>query len=711
MSFISKKRFALIKYDLCRFLFSHRLLDYFLWLIVLGSVFGFSYFIYLERTLPDPSTITSRRVSQSTKIFDSTGQTVLYDIHGQEKRTIVAWEDIAKDIKNAVLASEDSSFYSHGGLDLKGILRAFWRDVTGLSLSQGGSTITQQLVKNALLGQQKTISRKLREVILAVEIEKHYSKDELFSMYLNQIPFGSSIYGVESASLNFFGKKASEVSLSEAAILAATIKAPSYYSPYGNHVDALIGRRDFILNRMLTLNLISEKEARLALAEKPVFKKSIESISAPHFVLMVKDYLVQKYGEDMVENGGLKITTTLDSDLQKIAEEAVTKYSKINKEKYKASNSALVAIDPKTGGVLALVGSSDYFDVANQGNFNVVTSPNRQPGSSFKPFAYATAFAKGFTDYTVLFDVKTEFNPNCDSSATQIKDRYGLDCYHPQNYDGLYRGPVTMRQALSQSLNVPSVKTLYLANVEETISLARDMGITTLNGDYGLSLVLGGAEVMPIDLVSAYGVFANQGIKNNWNIIKKVEDKEGKALEEQKIDSRRVLDENIANLINDVLSDNTARSPVFGHSSSLYIPGKDVAAKTGTTQENRDAWVVGYAPNLAAGVWSGNNDNKSMTQAGAGISASGPLWHEFMAKALVKFPDERFSTPEPRISTKIMLNGSYIYSNNTSPYPEIHNILYYVDKNNPLGDFPTSPGKDPQFNNWEEAVRRFVGIY
>ncbi|OGN35899.1 MAG: hypothetical protein A2568_01320 [Candidatus Yanofskybacteria bacterium RIFOXYD1_FULL_44_17] len=675
------------------------------WLIVIGAICGFSYFIYLERTIPDPGTLVFRKVSESTKIFDRTGEILLYDIHGTEKRTVIPWEQMPISIKNAVLASEDSGFYTHKGLDIQGIMRAFWKDITGLNLSQGGSTITQQLVKNALLGQQKTISRKLREVILAIEIERRFSKDQIFWMYLNQIPFGSTLYGIEAASVNYFGKRASEMSISESATLAALIKAPSYYSPYGNHLEELFGRRDFVLDRMQSLELISAEESRSAKEEKITFKPSKEALLAPHFVIMVKEYLTQKYGEEVVENEGLKIITTLDVDLQKIAEESVTKYAAINKKQYGAKNLAMVALDPKNGGVLALVGSSDYFDIANQGNFNVITSPNRQPGSSFKPFAYAAALNKGFTDYTILFDLKTEFNPLCNPDGLQNKDKYGLSCYHPQNYDVSYRGPVTIRQSLAQSLNVPSVKTLYLAGTKETQELATNMGITTLKGDYGLSLVLGGAEVRAIDLVSAYGVFANDGIKNNWNIVARVESNDGSIMEERDVKPERVLNAQTSRLISNILSDNAARSAVFGYSSSLYIPNREVAAKTGTTQNNRDAWVLGYAPNIAVGVWSGNNDNTSMSRAGAGISASGPLWHEFMVKALARLPKEDFIKPEPVSTNKIMLDGNYIYKKDELSTPEIHSILYYIDKNNPLGPFPSNPSNDPQFNNWEWIVR------
>src|SRR3989344_4067381 len=391
-----------------------------------------------------------------------------------------------------------------------------------------------------------------------------------------------------------------------------------------------MSRRDINLRRMRSLNLISDSELGQALKEKPNFKKVQDSILAPHFVIMVREYLITKYGEDMIENGGLQVITTLDIDLERKAEDVVSKYGEIN-TRYKASNAALTAIDPKTGHILAMVGSKDYFDVEHEGNFNVALG-FRQPGSSFKPIAYAQALRKGFTDSTILFDTKTEFNPLCDSSGNQVKDPVGEDCYNPGNYDGQFRGPVTMRRALANSLNIPSVKVLYLAGIDDTIDLAHNLGITTLNdrSRLGLSLVLGGGEVRLVDMVSAYGVFANDGVRNDSNFILKITTGDGKVLEEYKTNENRALEPQTARAISDMLSDNTARSEVFGPNNSLNFPGRQVAAKTGTTQLNRDAWVLGYTPSITVGVWVGNNDNSSMTAAGAGISAAGPMWHEFM---------------------------------------------------------------------------------
>ncbi len=672
-------------------------------LAIIGLVFLLSAFAYYSAQIPDPSVIAARRINESTKIYDRTETTILYDVHGEEKRTIIPWDQIPDSVKKATLASEDSEFYTHRGIDFTGILRALYKDLTSLSASQGGSTITQQLIKKSLLSDEKTISRKIKEVVLSIKVEREFTKDEIFWMYLNQIPYGSNAYGIEAASQTYFGKPAANLKLAEAALLVGLPKAPSYYSPYGNHFSELIQRRNYILERMNDLGYIDDSTLEGTITEQPKLRPPRENIVAPHFVLMAREYLINKYGEDMVQNGGLKVVTTLDTNLQAIAEDVVTKHGQTNAEKYKANNASLVSADPKSGQILAMVGSRDYFDIENDGNFNVALG-FRQPGSSFKPFAYAKFLQKGFTDSTILFDIKTEFNPNCNSSGEQEVDVYGLKCYHPQDYDGGFRGPVTARNALAQSLNIPSVKVLYLAGVNETIDLAKDLGITTLNdrARYGLSLVLGGGEVRLIDMVMAYGVFANDGLRQLPAFILKVVAADGTVLEQYKDDQERVVDVQVARLLNDILSDNRARSPVFGFNSYLYFPDWPVAAKTGTTQENRDGWLIGYTPSLVAGVWTGNNDNKPMTRQGAGISAAGPLWHEFMGRALEGTSPEEFIKPDPVITEKIMLNGNYQETDG------IHSILHYVDRNNPLGDPPLIPASDPQYHNWEWAVQSWV---
>jgi len=534
-------------------------------------------------------------------------------------------------------------------------------------------------------------------------------------MYLNQVPYGSNAYGIESAAQTFFAKSARDLTLNEATTLAALPNGPTLYSPYGNNADLLILRKNWILGRLKEMNSITEEEYDEAVSEELEFKKAIEKINAPHFVIMVKQYLVEKYGEDFIEKGGLNVYTTLDKDLQQIAEDAVERYADHNKDVYGAHNASLVAVDPKTGYLLAITGSKDYFgesepegctegpDCKFEGNFNVALG-YRQPGSSFKPFAYSTLLSKGYPDSTILFDVPTEFNSECHPSALQLKDKYGNKCYHPQNYTGTYKGPVTIRNSLAQSLNIPSVKTLYLAGIDDTIDLAKEMGITTLNdrSRYGLSLVLGGGEVRLYDMVSSFSVFANEGVRNEALFITKIEDSDGNVLEEYTSRPERVLDTQVTRMISDILSDNNARGPMFGYNSSLFIPGKSVAAKTGTTQENRDAWTIGYSPNLTAGVWTGNNNNSRMTGNASGLSVAAPIWKYFMTRALNKFPDKQFTPPDSLSSDKPMLNGHYIY--NTGNNNQIHSILFYINKNNPLGPFPSNPFNDSQFQNWEESV-------
>ncbi|MBI3685341.1 PBP1A family penicillin-binding protein [Candidatus Azambacteria bacterium] len=671
------------------------------------------------KRLPDPLAISQLKISESTKIYDRTGSVLLYEIHGEEKRTVVPFDRMSRWIKDATIVAEDFNFYTHSGIDFKSIVRAFLVDVTRWDFAQGGSTITQQLVKNTFLTSERTLTRKIKEALLAIKIEKSYTKEEIFAFYLNQIPYGSNAYGVESAAQTFFEKGVSDLTLNEAAALAALPKAPSRYSPYGEHKDELITRRNYILDRMERVGFATPEEVKKAKGEPLVFARQKESIKAPHFVMYVKNYLEERYGVSFVENAGLKVFTTLDWDLQQKAEEVVARIGKENEKKYHAKNAAIVAVDPKTGQLLAMVGSRDYFDVAHDGNYNVATSKNRQPGSSFKPFAYAEFFKKGYPPETALFDAKTEFSANPEES------------YSPNNYDDKFRGPVSAKSALAQSLNVPSVKVLYLAGIDDVIRLAHDLGITTLQdrSRIGLSLVLGGGEVSPFDMAYAYGVFANEGVRNEKAFILKIQDAGGVIQEEWKRRKKEVLEKNVARTITAILSSNDLRAPIFGAHGPLSFDGFEVAAKTGTTQNYKDAWVVGYSPSLAAAVWVGNNDGAPMEKGGAGIAAAGPIFHEFMSGFLRGREVEHFSPPEPMASKKPVLNGNYIAetrvridkdsgklaTSKTPPekaeektYKEIHTILQYVDKNNPLGDPRKTPSDDPQYDNWERGVSEWL---
>lgn len=558
----------------------------------------------------------------------------MYEMHGEENRKIIPHEQIPDVARIATIAAEDDSFYAHHGIDFLAVLRALMINIESNSIQQGGSTITQQLARNALLTREKTLQRKLSEATLAVKIEQKYSKDQILDMYFNEIPYGSNTYGIESASEKFFGKKAVELTLDEAAFLAALPKAPTYYSPYGKNTFALKVRQNKILDRIASLGLIDSEKINEA-KKIDTFAKIIpfsEAIEAPHFVMYVRDELEKMYGKKAMKEGGLKVYTTLDYDMQKNAEKIISEEADGNLKKYGASNAALVSLDPKNGEILAMVGSKNYFDASIDGQVNVALSP-RQPGSSFKPFAYATAFEKGYQPETLLLDAQTNFGPDGSGRA-----------YIPQNYDGKFHGVVSMRQALAMSLNVPAVKTLYLASIDKTIELAHRLGITTLNDRprYGLSLVLGGGEVKLLDMASGFSVFANDGKRNSPEAILKIVDSKGKIYTSNAEKNIPVLDEQIARKINSILSDNASRVPIFGPNNSLFIPGKTVAAKTGTTQEYRDAWTIGYTPYLVTGVWAGNNDNHSMRYGADGSYVAAPIWNKFMSQAIQNHPNETF---------------------------------------------------------------------
>ncbi|MCX7616186.1 MAG: penicillin-binding protein [Patescibacteria group bacterium] len=678
-----------------------------LFLLVLGVWSGWQ-LIQIVKELPHPERIDNLQPIQSTKIYDRSGEILLWEIHGEQNRTVVPSEEIPDYAKKATVAIEDQGFYNHSALDLKAIFRALLKNIITGNFSQGGSTITQQLVKNVFLTPEKTLKRKIKEIILAYWIEKNYSKDQILTQYLNQIPYGSNAYGIESAAKMFFGKKAKDLTIAESAALAALIQSPSYYSPWGSHLEELINRKNYVLKQMKNLGFIDEQQLEQALGEKLNFlAPNIGSLKAPHFTMMVREYLINKYGEEAVENGGLKVITTLDWKMQEKAEAAVKEGVKRNKELYKGDNAALVAQDPKTGQILALVGSADYTDKSIDGNFNVAVQGKRQPGSTFKPFAYLTAFKKGYTPQTIVFDVPTEFSLNKERCPLEVnfsnRDPF---CFHPQNFDEIFRGPVSFKQALAQSINVPSVKVLYLAGLKETIETAKKLGITTLGDEsrYGLSLVLGGGEVKLIDLVNAYSVFAQEGIKHPQSFILKVEDQKGRVLEEYKDDPVQVIEPQYARLINDILSDVNLRAGLFQSSLSLTtFEGYQVALKTGTTNDYKDAWVVGYTPFLTVGVWAGRTDNKPMEKRGGSILAAVPIWNSFLKEIIFNYPPETFTPPDPVSSSVPMLNGEYIIQINNSPH--IHNILYYIDKDNPQqpGNKP-NPGNDPQFDNWEYGV-------
>ncbi|CAN5139805.1 hypothetical protein BH11PAT3_BH11PAT3_0110 [soil metagenome] len=668
-------------------------------------ILGFTFLWVASLRLPDLADLADRRVIQSTKIYDKTGQILLYDMSSDIRRTVVPFDSIAPNLKKATLAIEDHDFYNHGGVKVSSFFRALFVNVASLSYSQGGSTITQQVVKNAILNSDKTPTRKIKEWILAEKLDKALSKDNILDIYLNESPYGGSIYGVEEASLTFFGKEAKNVTLAESAYIASMTKAPTYYSPYGSHKDRLEERKNLVLSNMLSYGFITQAEYDEALKEKVVFspKTNNGGLKAPHFVFYVIDYIANKFGDAAISSGGMKITTTLDYNIQMKMEEAAKQYGVINQKNFNADNNAMVAIDPKTGGILGMTGSRDYFDNKIGGNFNVATA-HRQPGSTFKPFVYAGLFNKGYTPDTTLFDVPTQFSVNC-ASSNHTSDN---GCYSPQNFDGKFRGPISIRNALALSLNIPAVEALYLNGIQDSLDNAKSLGIDSLGEakQYGLTLVLGGGEVSPLEMTSAYSVFANDGVRNPVNPILKIQEGSGNVTYEFTPSPIDTLPPDTARKISSILSDNVARSPEYGLVSDLYIPDRPVAVKTGTTNDSKDAWIIGYTPNLVLAAWVGNNENTPMVKKIAGFIVA-PMWRKVMDGILPSFPVENFVAPTPTDpNLKPILRGDW-----QSDPSGIHTILYFVNKKDPLGPYPSNPASDPEFNNWEAGVRDWSYTY
>ncbi len=695
----------------------------------LGLLFTGSFAVWMSSlSLPDFSSFNEGKIQSSTKIYDRTGKILLYDIHQNIKRTVIPYQQMGTNILNATVAIEDSDFYKHNGIRISSIIRAtIWAEITGRRI-QGGSTITQQLIKNTVLTSERSITRKVKEWILAVKLEKIMSKDKILTLYLNEVPYGGNIYGIEEASKSFFGKEPINLSLAQAAYLAAIPNAPTYYSPYGRHKDKLVERKNLVLQRLLDLNFINKTQYNKAISEKVVFlPKQPINIAAPHFVFFVKKYLEKKYGINMVEKGGLKVITTLDYELQKKAEEITLIRAKENQKTRNGSNAAVVVIDPKTGQILSMVGSRNYFDKEIDGNFNVTTAL-RQPGSSFKPIVYAEAFKKGYTDKTTLFDVPTEFNSSCGPLGKPLPGNIKARCYMPTDFNTKYRGPMTLRNGLAQSINIIAVKLLYLVGIKDSIKMAHNLGITSLNDPnrYGLSLVIGGGETSLLDMTSVYSVFANDGIRNPYQFILSVKNSTGKILEQYTKKSYRVLKPNTARLISSILSDNKARTPTFGPNSVLVVPKHEVAVKTGTTNDDRDAWTIGYTPSVVVGVWAGNDDNKPMR--GGGATMAGPIWNAVITEALKKLPVESFPRPNP-INKKLLpiirgfwkggdifltdkisggLATTYTPKNliKETSITNVHTILYWINKANPLGPKPATIN-DLLYNNWEYSVNKW----
>lgn len=679
--------------------------------------------------LPDFQSFEERKIENSTKIYDRTGKILLYNVHQDIKRTVVPLEEMGKTIQNATIAIEDWKFYEHKGIRPTSIVRAILTTISGGKV-QGGSTITQQVIKNTLLTQEKTITRKLKEWVLAIKLEQVMTKDQILATYLNDAPYGGNLYGVEEASHSFFGIEPINLTITQSAYLAAIPQSPTYYSPYGKNRAKLDERKNLVLSKMHELGYITSEEYTSAQNEVVVFlPRSASGIKAPHFVFFVIDYLNQKYGEDVVDSGGLTITTTLDYTLQEKAEELVLKYATENATKFNAKNAGLIATDPKNGQILAMVGSRNYFDTEIDGNFNI-TLAKRQPGSSFKPFVYSVAFNKGYTPETVLFDLPTEFSTGCNPYGQAYPGYKQNDCYMPDNYDNKFRGPISLREALAQSINVPAVKLLYLVGINNALNLASEMGITTLKdkNTYGLTLVLGGGEVTLLEMTSAYGTFATGGIRHPYSEILEIKNQKGEILETFIDRPTQILPKNTALLVSSVLSDNNARTPTFGANSPLRFSDRNVAVKTGTTNNNRDAWIIGYTPSVTIGVWAGNNENTPMTKTSGYIVAN--LWHDAMAAALQNTPNEPFESPDSTkdytkppftrgvwqggesflidtISNKLATDFTPEETIKEKVITNVHTILNWVNKDNPLGPQTQNGSNDPQFKNWETPIQNW----
>lgn len=589
-------------------------------------IFSFAFYWLILKGLPSPKQLASPQTNPvSTKILDRR-QKLLYEIYAEKNRTPISLSQLPEYIKWSTIAAEDKDFYKHKGFDPRGILRAIFNIIVNRKL-QGGSTITQQLVKNVLLTQERTLRRKVREAILTYAIEILYTKDQILEMYLNQIPYGGTSYGIGAAAQNYFGKKASELTLPEAALLAGLPASPTRYSPFGANPELAKSRQNYVLKMMATDKFITWKDFERYDGEKLIYREHDRGIKAPHFVMYVKDLLVKKYGESQVEQGGLRVTTTLDLDLQEFAQTTVaSEVAKLAKQK--VTNGATLVTNPKTGEILAMIGSRDYFDKEIEGNFNVTTSL-RQPGSSIKPLNYVLGLTKKIiTPATLILDIPTCFtNP-------------GWKSYCPDNYDNQFHGPMQVRFALGNSFNIPAVKVLALNGLDDFIASASAMGITTFKDpkNYGLSLTLGGGEVKMVDMAVAYGVLANQGIRQDLISILKIEDYTGKVLEETKFESGpRILPPEPCYLISHILLDNNARATTFGTNSFLRVKDHpEVSVKTGTTNERKDNWILGYTPTFLVAAWVGNNNNQSMGRLSSGITGAPPIWNKIMAYALEK---------------------------------------------------------------------------
>lgn len=598
--------------------------------------------------IPLPTTLTTKDFPVSTKLFDRNGE-LIYEIYADKRSSPVKLSELPQVVKDATIAIEDKDFYKHRGISITGIARAAFNTIFKQKL-QGGSTLTQQLVKNTLLEEQeRTVRRKIREIALTVIVETIYSKDQILEFYLNQTPYGSTAYGIEAAANLYLGKSAKDLNLAEASLLAGLPQSPTRYSPFGANPDLAGARQETVLRRMIEDGYISEEDAKRA-KEEEIHYADYTPPKAPHFALWVKEQLAEKYGERVVEQGGLRVTTTLDLELQEYAQEQVAEeVGKLSRQN--VGNGSALVTRPKTGEILAMVGSKDYFAEDEDGKVNVVLR-QRQPGSSIKPLNYALALKdKKITPATVIADV-----PTCFSVV-------GQTLYCPGNYDGLFHGATQVRFALGNSFNIPAVRVLALNGLENFINFARDMGLTTLGdpSNYGLSLTLGGGEVRPYDMAQAFGVFANSGVKQPLISVLKVEDYKGKVLEKvdtNELEGDRILTPDVTFLVSHMLLDNNARVAAFGDRSFLNVAGHpEVSVKTGTTNDRRDNWTIGYSAQVLALSWVGNNDNSPMGGAVSGVSGASPIWNRIIKFALDKAEEGAYDSEDTSHAWPIQPDG------------------------------------------------------
>jgi 1A family penicillin-binding protein len=665
----------------------------------LGFASVMALYLYYARELPDPGSLSRRQTFQTARILDRQGR-LLQEINDPSggRRIIVKLQDIPKVMRDATIAAEDSSFYDNPGFEARAVLRATYQWIRYGTPQSGASTITQQLVKNTLLGPEQTAERKIKEAFLAMELTRRYSKDQILEMYLNEILYGNRAYGIEAAAQTYFAKPAKELTLTEASFLAGLPQAPSYYDPYTN-LSAARERQRYVLEQMVHTGVISQQQREQA--ERAQIKLAPASASgtreAPHFVNYVLQAIEDRFGTEALFREGLQITTSLDLDLQHAAEDAARKHIADIRAR-NATNAALVSIQPKTGEVMAMLGSVDFDDTAIDGQVNVALAL-RQPGSTLKPFTYVTAFARGWSPATLMWDIPTTFPGG----------------YRPNDFDNRFPGPMTVRDALAQSRNIPAIQALQFVSVPEMLKTAHRMGIQDLRQPdrYGLSVTLGGGEVKLLDLTYAYSAFANEGRQVGMEVpaerreqgfrqfepvsILKVTSAAGKVLYEYKPPAgAEVVDPRLVYQITSILSDDAARVPTYGRNSALVLPNRPAAVKTGTTDQFRDSWVVGYTPDLVTGVWVGNTDNSPMRDV-LGVAGAGQIWHAFMVSALEGVEPTPFKQPPGVVQAEVCALSGLL------PTPEcrenglpIHGTVkdLFVQGVN----LPTQP------DNWHQAV-------